>query len=418
MNQPLQTVRGTHDLFGEEMRLYRHIVDTALRVAELYGFQEAAPPIFEFSEVFHRTLGETSDVVSKETYTFADRGGESLTLRPEFTASLARALISNKLTQSLPWKVFYAGPAFRYERPQKGRMRQFHQIGVECFGADSPVQDVEAIACGWRILTLLGLAEHATLEINSLGDEESRTAYRNALTAYLRQYQSALSAESQQRLEKNPLRVLDSKQEEDREIVAKAPEFTEFYSIKAKDWFAQVQEMLAGLQISYTVSPRLVRGLDYYTHTVFEVTTRHLGAQNTMLAGGRYDGLVRQLGGPDVPGVGWAAGVERLSLLVKEMGGQGAKACAPVVIIPVGEEQRQAAMKLCQGLREQEVVCEFVEKAGIGKSLKKADQLGAEIALLIGEEEVKHRTVTVKRLKTGEQETVSEQELYGIIRNR
>lgn len=417
MTQALQPVRGTHDLYGEEMRLYRVITDCARQVASAYGYAEAAPPVFEFSEVFHRTLGETSDVVSKETYTFTDRGGESLTLRPEFTASLARALISNKLTQSLPWKVFYAGPAFRYERPQKGRLRQFHQIGVECFGADSPLHDAEAIACGWSILKILGVEKHVVLEINSLGDEQSRANYREKLVDYLQGRRGDLSPESQQRLEKNPLRVLDSKQEADQEIVANAPNFSDCYSESAASWFSEVKEMLAVMGISYKVSERLVRGLDYYTHTVFEMTSRALGAQNTLLAGGRYDGLVRQMGGPDVPGVGWAAGVERLSLVIRELSpGMVPAAASPVVVVPVSPAQRNAAVGICQQLRERGIASELVEKQGVGKALKRADQLKAAVALLVGEEEVKNNNVTLKWLASGEQETVSLKDLHGLVK--
>ncbi len=409
MSQLIQPVRGTHDIYGEEMRVFRHVCDRAREVTGTYGFAEASTPIFEFSEVYHRTLGETSDVVSKETYTFTDRGGESLTLRPELTASLARAFISNKLTQSLPWKVFYAGPAFRYERPQKGRLRQFHQIGVECFGTDSPLQDVEAIACGWDVITRLGLTELATLEINSLGDEASRNNYRATLVEYLRAHQADLSPESQVRIEKNPLRVLDSKQEQDRGIVANAPDFADSYTSLAKDWFAQVQEMLAGMGIMYKLSPRLVRGLDYYTHTVFEVTTRALGAHNTILAGGRYDGLVHQMGGPEIPGVGWAAGVERLSLMVQGAEGLLSSPTRPLAVIPVGPSERGAALRISHQLRHKGVMVEIVEKNGVGKALKKADQIQASLAILIGDEEMKNSTVTVKHLGTGEQETVSQE---------
>lgn len=399
--QKLQPVRGTHDLFGEQMRRHRFIIDTALKVAELYGFAEVSPPIFEFTDVFHRTLGETSDVVSKETYTFTDRGGESLTLRPEFTASVVRAFISNGLTQQLPFKAFYAGPAFRYERPQKGRLRQFHQIGVEMLGADAPWHDVEVLDCSARILAALGIT-NATLEINSLGDKESREAYRTALVAYFGQHINELSEESRLRLEKNPLRILDSKQAEDKAVVADAPKLYDYFTDAAAGWFAAVKKGLDTLGISYNVSPRLVRGLDYYTHTVFEWTTEALGAQNTLLAGGRYDGLVAQMGGPEIPGIGWAAGVERLALM--ELPPAAEKPGARVAVIPFGESTRTEAMRLAQEIRIKGAAVEMIVHNNVGKALKKADTMGAGFAVILGEDEIRDGLVALKDLKSGAQE--------------
>lgn len=407
----LQPIRGTHDLYGNAMTRHRFIVDTARRMAALYGFDEVAPPIFEMTDVFHRTLGESSDVVSKETYTFTDRGGDSITLRPEFTASIARLLISNGLTQTLPFKAFYAGPAFRYERPQKGRQRQFHQIGIETLGADSPVGDVESIACGMRILKELGLKQNARLEVNTLGDAPSREQYRTALVHYFAAHKEKLSPESQARLEKNPLRILDSKQEEDRILVANAPKLDEHLSEKAADWFARVQEGLASLDISAMVSPRLVRGLDYYTHTVWEVKTDALGAQDTVLAGGRYDGLVKQMGGPEIPGVGWAAGVERLALLLEASGNILTAATPKAVVIPLGDSQEGKALQLTEALRRHDVRAEMLAPGALGKRLKKADKLGASFALLIGEIEAKENTVTLRDLKEGTQATVKQHEV-------
>lgn len=409
----LQPVRGTHDLIGDEMRRHRFIVDTAHAVAALYGFGEVETPLFEFTEVFHRTLGETSDVVSKETYSFTDRGGDALTLRPEFTASVVRAFISNGLTQQLPFKAFYSGPAFRYERPQKGRLRQFHQIGVEMLGADAPWHDVELLDCSARILSALGVTD-ATLEINSLGDSESRDAYRAALVEYLNGHRDQLSEESRVRLEKNPLRVLDSKQAEDKAVVAQAPEMKEYFTPAASDWFAAVKEGLDALGISYMVSPRLVRGLDYYTHTVFEWTTGSLGAQNTLLAGGRYDGLVAQMGGPEIPGIGWAAGVERLALMELALSGQveGNK----VAVIPLGDAARTEAMTLARELRYSGVAVEMIVHHNIGKALKKADAVGARFAALLGEDEIARANVSLKDLKEGTQETLAREAVLARIK--
>lgn len=415
MTQPkLQPVRGTHDLIGAEMRAHRFIMDTARKVAALYGYGAVSTPVFEFTEVFHRTLGETSDVITKETYTFTDRGGESLTLRPEFTASVVRAFISNGLTQQLPFKAFYAGPAFRYERPQKGRLRQFHQIGVEMLGADAPWCDVESIACSAMMLEALGVGD-ARLELNSLGDSESREAYRAALVEYLQGHKDALSEESRVRLEKNPLRILDSKQEQDRAIVAQAPEMKEYFTQSAADWFGAVKEGLDTLGISYIVSPRLVRGLDYYTHTVFEWTAGSLGAQNTVLAGGRYDGLVAQMGGPEIPGIGWAAGVERLALMTAEE--KKENVASMVAVIPLGEAARPQAMKLAQELRNSAIAAEMIVHHNIGKALKKADASGARFAALLGEDEIARENISLKDLREGSQAMLGRTEALAKIKD-
>lgn len=410
MSKQLQPVRGTHDLMGEEMRLHHFIRETARNVTKLYGFEEVAPPIFEFTEVFHRTLGDTSDVVSKETYTFTDRGGESLTLRPELTASVVRAFLSAGLTQNLPFKAFYSGAAFRYERPQKGRLRQFHQIGIEMIGADSPWHDVEILACAMQVLQGVGLGteQGVTLEMNSLGDKESRESYRAVLVDYLQSFRQELSEESRARLDKNPLRVLDSKQEEDKRIVLNAPALYDSFTASAKDWLASVQEGLEHLKISYIMSPRLVRGLDYYTHTVFECTCAALGAQNTILAGGRYDGLVAQMGGPEISGIGWAAGMERLALVMQAVASDKVPSeCPPVVVLPMGDEEVAYAVRVAQQLRANAVGVEVLLKGNLGKRLKKADKLGATTVVMIGSEEVAAEKVTIKRLVTGEQQQVA-----------
>ncbi|MBZ0325847.1 MAG: histidine--tRNA ligase, partial [Alphaproteobacteria bacterium] len=280
----LQPVRGTHDLLPDDSRRHRHLVETARRIAALYGYEEMATPIFEFSEVFKRTLGEVSDIVTKEMYSFTDRGGEEITLRPEGTAGIARALISGGLSQSLPLKFFYQGPMFRYERPQKGRLRQFHQFGVELLGVAEPQGDVEAIAVGARLLAALGIADRTRLELNSLGDGASRTAYRAALVAYFSDHRDALSDDSRVRLERNPLRILDSKDEGDRRIIGGAPPLADHLNAESADFFAQVRTGLDDLGIAYLVNQTLVRGLDYYCHTAFEFTTQTLGAQGTVLA--------------------------------------------------------------------------------------------------------------------------------------
>ena len=298
------------------MRRFRQVVETAREVCERYGYLEMATPIFEFTEVFSRPLGETSDVVSKEMYCFTDRGGDSITLRPEATAAVARAFLSEGLAHELPLKFFCHGPMFRYDRPQKGRWRQFHQINVELLGVAQPLGDVEIIALGWHILEALGVRARTAMELNSLGDAESRRAYRNVLSAYFSDHRGQLSEESQNRLMRNPLRILDSKDEGDRRVTAGAPALTEHLNQASVDFFATVRAGLDTLGIAYALNPTLVRGLDYYSHTIFEVTTADLGAQATVMGGGRYDGLIELLGGPSTPGVGWAAGIERLSMLM------------------------------------------------------------------------------------------------------
>ncbi len=298
----LQPVRGTHDLLPEEMRRHLRVTEVARAAAELYGYQFMATPIFEFSEVFKRTLGETSDVVMKEMYSFAMKEGEEITLRPENTASVVRAMLSGGLLQNLPLKYFYAGPMFRHERPQKGRQRQFHQIGIELLGVAQPLGDVEVIACGARILERLGLLAGTRLELNTLGDMESRTTYRAALVEYFRDHIADLSEDSKDRLQRNPLRILDSKDPGDRRVVGGAPPFETFLTQAAQDFFAAVREGLDTLGIAYELTPHLVRGLDYYCHTAFEFKTDRLGAQDTIMGGGRYDGLVETMGGPPTPG--------------------------------------------------------------------------------------------------------------------
>ncbi len=408
MSKQIQPVRGTHDLMGEEMRLHHFIRESARGVTGLYGFEEVTTPIFEFTEVFHRTLGDTSDVVTKETYTFDDRGGESITLRPELTASVVRAFLSAGLTQNLPFKAFYSGPAFRYERPQKGRLRQFHQIGVEMIGADSPWHDVEMLACAKQVLRSLGLDNHVTLEINSLGDVESRASYRDILLTYLSDHAADLSEESRLRMEKNPLRVLDSKQEEDKKIVLNAPVLQDAFNAQSKDWFETVKLGLDSLKISYMVSPRLVRGLDYYTHSVFECTCSALGAQNTVLAGGRYDGLVAQMGGPEIAGIGWAAGMERLALVMQSLQvGNVPEVTTPIVVMSMGDAEIPVAMAIAGQLRADEVYVEQLLKGNVGKRMKKADKMQAKYVIMIGSDEVSSGVVMVKNLETGEQHQVA-----------
>lgn len=398
----LQPVRGTHDLLPDEMRRHRRVVDTARAVAERYGYLEMATPIFEFSEVFQRTLGDTSDIVTKEMYTFTDRGGEQLTLRPEVTAGVARALISGGLSQHLPLKFFCHGPMFRYERPQKGRLRQFHQIDVELLGVPQPQGDVEIIAVGAAVLRELGVLDRTVLELNTLGDSESRSAYRNVLVDYLRAHKSKLSKDSIDRLDRNPLRILDSKDESDQAIVAEAPVYTDHLNAASRSFFDAVKQGLDTSGIAYEINPRLVRGLDYYCHTCFEFTAVELGAQKTVMAGGRYDGLVETMGGPPTPGVGWASGIERVAMMLRE----SLPEPRPIAVVPIGETAGIEALKLTESLRRAGFAVDIGFGGNIKKRMARADKIKAAAAVILGDDELAKGVATVRDLTSGIQEQV------------
>ena len=403
----VQPVRGTHDLIGESARRHFHVIETARRVAATYGFDEWSTPIFEETAVFARGLGDTSDVVMKEMYSFTDRGGESLTLRPEATAGVCRALVTNGLTQSLPQKVFYTGPMFRYERPQKGRYRQFHQIDVEVLGSPEPLADAEVIACGWSILQALGVAQDVVLELNTLGDRESRMAYREALIAYFSAHKEALSEDSRLRLERNPLRVVDSKDPGDKAIVADAPTIHPYLNEHSAAFYGKLREHLARIGVPVVENPRIVRGLDYYSHTAFEFVTSQLGAQGTVLGGGRYDGLVEEMGGPHTPCVGWAAGVERLSMLLA----QPPAAPAGIAVIPASEAQEGAALDIVQTLRTAGIRAEMAYRGNLKRRMERANKTAAHTAIIIGESELARGVAQVKNLSTGDQQEIALGEL-------
>ncbi|WP_126177199.1 histidine--tRNA ligase [Tsuneonella rigui] len=315
-----QAIRGTQDIFGAEAEAFAYVVETFERIRKLYRFRRIEMPVFERTEVFSRSIGETTDVVSKEMYSFEDRGGESLTLRPEFTAGIARAYLTDGWQQYAPLKVATHGPLFRYERPQKGRYRQFHQLDAEIIGAAEPQADVELLAMADQLLKELGIAEGVTLQLNTLGDGNSREAWRSALVEHFAGVRGELSEDSQERLDKNPLRILDSKDPRDKVFVGDAPKIDDFLSAEAQDYFGKVCDGLGAAGVAWERNPALVRGLDYYRHTAFEFVTDRLGAQGTVLGGGRYDGLIETLGGPHTPAVGWAAGIERLAMLVGDKG--------------------------------------------------------------------------------------------------
>ena len=408
----LQRVRGTYDLYGSAKKKTRQVERIGEEVAEKYGFEEIETPVFEFTEVFARNLGDTSDIVTKEMYCFSDRGGESLTLRPEGTAGVVRAFVENGMQQNLPVKFYYHGPMFRYERPQKGRQRQFTQFGAELLGVETPQADIELIAMAYEFLEKLGLAGEVTVEINSLGDAESRDAYRRKLVDYLRAHYDELSADSRERLERNPLRVLDSKEECDRLVVENAPLYADSLNEASAAFFAQVLAGLDLLGIKYRVNNRLVRGLDYYSHTVFELVTDKLGAQGTVLAGGRYNGLVEQMGGGAVPGIGWACGVERLAMLLEKE----PESPRPVAVVPVGDEALPAALKVAYELRCAGVPVEQGYGGNLKKRMARAARANARAAVIIGGNEVAAGVAVVKNLDNGEQKNVPLKNIAGELK--
>ncbi len=402
----VRPVRGTVDLFPEDSRRHRRVSETARELAERYGFGEINTPIFEFTDVFARTLGDVSDIVTKEMYTFEDRGGERITLRPENTAGVARAYISAKLQNALPLKYFYSGPMFRYERPQKGRQRQFHQIGVELFGVPGPAADVEVIALGAQVLDALGMLDKTVLHLNTLGDTPSRDAYRAALVEYFSSRKDELSEDSLSRLGKNPLRILDSKNKGDRAVVEAAPVFDDYLTTEATDFFAEVRQGLDDLGVPYTRDPRLVRGLDYYCHTAFEFVTEALGAQGTVIGGGRYDGLVEIMGGAPTPGVGWAGGIERLAMLADQTM-PALEAPRPIALAPIGEAADRRLRQLAFELRAAGLAVDVGYSGNLKRRMARAAKVNAHTSVILGDDELEKGVATVRDMESGEQQEIA-----------
>jgi histidyl-tRNA synthetase len=380
-----QAIRGTQDIFGAEAEAFAHVVETFERVRKLYRFRRIEMPVFERTEVFSRSIGETTDVVSKEMYSFEDRGGESLTLRPEFTAGIARAYLTNGWQQHAPLKVATHGPLFRYERPQKGRYRQFHQLDAEIIGAAEPQADVELLVLADQLLKELGIADGVTLMLNTLGDGASRDAWRAALVEFFRAVRGELSEDSQDRLERNPLRILDSKDARDQAFVAGAPKIDDFLSGEAQDFFGAVTSGLDAAGVAWTRAPSLVRGLDYYRHTAFEFVTERLGAQGTVLGGGRYDGLMESLGGPPTPAVGWAAGIERLAMLVGEIRLTQRREFFDLEVVFVLEDDTMMsfALRLLTVARHRQQRAELIASGSPRKRFDKAGKLNAAALITI-----------------------------------
>ena len=408
----LRTVRGVNDLLPEVLVKHNKVIEDALKISNQYCYSQIETPIFEFSEIFTKPLGISSDIVTKENYIFRDRSDDELMLRPEGTSGVVRAFLNAGLIQDIPKRFSYFGPMFRYERPQKGRLRQFKQFGVECLGLSNPMADVEVISLGKNFLQKLDLLNSTSLKINSLGDEESRSNYRKALVEYLNDYKTELSQDSLKRLSQNPLRILDSKNENDKKILANAPNILDYLNQESRQRFHKVTEGLDVLGIKYCIDKNLVRGLDYYCHTAFEFITNELGAQGTVLAGGRYDGLSKMLGGPDVPGVGWAAGIERLSLLIPSHFTSN----PDVVLIGVSEEFNFLLLPLMQQLINEAFRVEVLYAGNISKKLKRANKIKAPFAIILGEEEVKMKVLKLKNLVTGSEEHMSIDKAVKIIK--
>src|SRR3989338_2583204 len=411
----LQPARGTKDLFGNEIKIFNHIIATARKKSEFFGFEELQTPIFEFSEVFERNLGEASDIVAKEVYKFQDRSENFITLRPEFTAGLVRALIPNgELMQILPRKFFSYGPIFRYDRPQKGRQRQFHQINFEIFGEENFFCDVESILLASAILKDLGVLEKTTLEINSLGCAETKKNYESSLCEYFTKFKNDLSCDSQIRLEKNPLRILDSKEPQDIELLSDAPQISAFFSAEAKSRFDSVLNLLEKFGVKYRVNQRLVRGLDYYTSTVFEFVMGHEGAQNTVLAGGRYDNLVEKMSGKNVPAIGFAAGIERLMLLAKIDFPQ----TCPIAVNYISENEKTYAFEIAQKLRCAGFATDFIFDGNFKKQMKRASQNNARFVVIIGGDEIKNGEVSVKDFDNSREQKVKQELLIHYLKGK
>jgi histidyl-tRNA synthetase len=411
--EKLRTVRGVHDLLPDILHKQNLVINEGLKISEKYCYQQIETPIFEFAEVFTKPLGKTSDIVTKENYIFKDRSEDELMLRPEGTSGVVRAFLNAGLTQDIPKRYSYYGPMFRYERPQKGRLRQFKQFGIECIGINNSMADVEVISLGHAFLEKLNILDKINLKINTLGDSETRLRYRKALVDYLNDYKSELSNESIKRLSENPLRILDSKNDTDKKILINAPNIIDYLNEASKERFEKVCIGLSALKIKYQIDKNLVRGLDYYCHTAFEFITSDLGSQGTVLAGGRYDGLAKMLGGVDTPGVGWAAGVDRLSLMINEEFVNK----PDLVLMAVSENLEPLLMPIMKKLVDKGLKVEILITGNMSKKFKRANKVDASYAIILGEEELSKNIIKLKNLIIGSERYVSLDEAIKVIKN-
>ena len=411
--EKLRTVRGVHDLLPDILHKQNLVINEGLKISEKYCYQQIETPIFEFAEVFTKPLGKTSDIVTKENYIFKDRSEDELMLRPEGTSGVVRAFLNAGLTQDIPKRYSYYGPMFRYERPQKGRLRQFKQFGIECIGINNSMADVEVISLGHAFLEKLNILDKINLKINTLGDSETRLKYRKALVDYLNDYKSELSNESIKRLSENPLRILDSKNETDKKILINAPNIIDYLNEVSQERFEKVCSGLSALKIKYQIDKNLVRGLDYYCHTAFEFITSDLGSQGTVLAGGRYDGLAKMLGGVDTAGVGWAAGVDRLSLMINEEFANK----PDLVLMAVSENLEPLLMPIMKKLVDKGLKVEILITGNMSKKFKRANKVDASYAIILGEEELSKNIIKLKNLIIGSESLISLDEAIKVIKN-
>ncbi|RAK00669.1 histidine--tRNA ligase [Aliidiomarina maris] len=419
MSKQIQAIRGMNDILPEHSRRWQYLEGVIRQVVASYGYEEIRMPVVEQTDLFKRSIGEVTDIVEKEMYTFEDRNGDSLTLRPEGTASCVRAGNEHGLLYNQQQRLWYMGPMFRHERPQKGRYRQFHQVGVEVFGLQGPDIDAELIVMTARLWRQLGLSEHLTLELNSLASNAARAEYKSALTEYLRGHYDVLDEDSQRRLESNPLRILDSKNPAMAEMLSQAPKLSEYWDDESREHFTGLCARLDAAGIEYRHNERLVRGLDYYNRTVFEWVTDSLGAQGTVCAGGRYDGLVEQLGGKGTPAVGFAMGLERLVLMLEQLDNVELPQAVDIYVSAMGDAAELPAAKIAERLRDDFPTLRVMQHCGGGnfkKQLKRADKSGAEVAVILGEEEVANQMVSIKYLRADKpQASVSWEQLNQVI---
>lgn len=400
MTEKLQPLRGMKDLLPDDYKVHNYIINKARDVGVLYGYKQMSIPILEYTKVFNRSMGESSDVISKEIYSFLDKSNDSIALRPEFTAGIIRSFISNGLQHKLSLKFFSTGPVFRYDRPQAGRQRQFHQLNYEYIGAKGAITDAETLKLAVDILKALEIEQDTTLELNSLGCSKSRSAYQQKLVEYLNDFKDQLSEESKVRLTKNPMRILDSKSEIDQKIVAAAPILSEYYTDEPKEYFEELIKYLDILGVKYTINPRLVRGLDYYCHTAFEFTTKKLGSQSTILAGGRYDWLAKIMGNnDDVPAIGFAAGIERIALM-REYNISEVK---PVFVLPIGENNITYSLEIADKLRSQNIATIIDPVGKIAKRMQRVLNENAKFIIFIGDEEQANNSLKLKDLEKEEE---------------
>jgi len=413
MTEKLQPLRGMKDLLPDDYKVYDYIINKARDVGVLYGYKQVSTPILEYTKVFNRSMGESSDVISKEIYSFLDKSNESVALRPEFTAGIIRAFISNGLQHKLPLKLFSVGPVFRYDRPQAGRQRQFHQLNYEYIGAKGAITDAETLKLAVDILKALEIEQDTTLELNSLGCSQSRSVYQQKLIEYLNDFKDQLSEESKIRLIKNPMRILDSKSEIDQKIIANAPVLSEYYTDESKEYFEELIKYLDILDVKYSINPRLVRGLDYYCHTAFEFTTKKLGSQSTILAGGRYDGLAKIMGNnDDVPAIGFAAGIERIALM-REYNISEVK---PVFVLPIGENNIAYCLEIADKLRSHNIVVILETSGKIAKRMQRALNENAKFIIFIGDEEQANNSLKLKDLEKEEEYIVDFAKAFELLK--